>query len=82
MSTIKQGRARKRGRRVKKKLVISETRRLRNARVIDLMTLDSDSDSKAKSDDSDSSHDSKSLDSGLGYIRVKIGHISPQFWSF
>ena len=39
-------------------------RLLRNARVIDLMTLNSDSDSKAKSDDSDSSHDSKSLDSG------------------
>ena len=39
-------------------------RPIRNARVIDLMTLNSDSDSKAKSDDSDSSHDSKSLDSG------------------
>ena len=44
------------------------------------MTLDSDS--KAKSDDSNSSHDSKSLDSGLGYIRVKIGHISPSFGHF
>ena len=37
---------------------------VRNARVIDLMTLNSDSDFKAKSDDSDSSHDSMSLDSG------------------
>ena len=60
----------------------SKSKSLWNARVIDLMTLNSDSDFKAKSDDSDSSHDSKSLESGLGYIRVKIGHISPQSWSF
>ena len=41
-----------------------ETVPLGNARVIDLMTLNSDSDSRAKSDDSDLSHDSMSLDSG------------------
>ena len=45
---------------------------IRNTRVIDLRTLNSDSDSRPLSDDSDSNHDSKSHDSNLNCIKAKI----------